>query len=119
MRDALNTREIPQYSTTPSSLIAQQLYDAQPDNNLTIVNKPALKISLRASVTSRETMSRLSPEIARIHVRSLFDRGARRHSIARYSANLSRGFSAAKTATESGRLQRKSRANQAQQGRWT
>jgi hypothetical protein len=32
-----------------------------------MINESALKASLRASVTSRETFSRLSPEIARIY----------------------------------------------------
>ncbi len=119
MRDAGNTLEKPPHPGETSSRISQELYDAQPDNNLTIINEPALEASLRASVTSRETMSRLSLEIARIYVRSLFDRAARRHSIEPCRANLSQDFSAVKTATESSRLQRESHANQNQQGRWT
>jgi hypothetical protein len=119
MRDAGNTLEKPPYPCETSSGFSKELYDAQPDNYLTMINELALEAALRASVTSRKRMSRLSPEIARIYVRSLFDHGALRHSRARYRANLSQDFSAAKTATESSRLQRKSHANQNQQGRWT
>ena len=76
------------------------------DNNLTTINKQALEASLRESVTSRETLSGRSPEIARIYTRSLFDRGAWRHSRSRYRANLSQDFAPADTATESMRLQK-------------
>jgi hypothetical protein len=118
MRDAGNTLEKPPYPCETSSGFSEELYDAQPDNYLTTINELALEASLRASVTSRETLSRLSPEIARIYARSLFERGAWRHSIARYRANLSQDFSAADTTMESSHPQRKSDANQIQQGRW-
>src|SRR5208283_3164997 len=85
----------PSDSCETSSRIAWELYDAQRDNNLTIINKRSREASLRASVTSCETLSRLSPGMARVHMRPLFDRGARRHSNARYRANLSQVFSAA------------------------
>jgi hypothetical protein len=118
MRDAGNTLENPTYPCETSSGFSEELYDAQPDDYLTMINELTLEAALRASVTSRETLSRLSPEITRIYVRSSLDRGARRHSIVPCRANLSRGFSAAKTATESSRPQGKSHANQNQQGRW-
>ena len=76
MRDAGNTLEKPPYPCETSSGFSEELYDAQPDNYLTTINELGLEASLRASVTSRETLSRLSPEIARIYARSLFERGA-------------------------------------------
>lgn len=108
----------PPYPRETYSWFSKELYDAQRYSYLTMINEPALEASLRASVTSRETLSRLSPEIARIYVRSSRDRGAWRQSRARYRANLSQDFSAVDMATESSRPQGKSHANQNQQGRW-
>jgi hypothetical protein len=55
MRDAGNALEKPPYPCETSSGFPKELYDAQPDNNLTIINEPAQEALLRASVTSRET----------------------------------------------------------------